>query len=124
MATARALQRRTDTPQSARFARSSPTPVEAPAPVEQLAVPARPAIESAAAPVPLVEGQAVSEVAHEAAAPEQAAPALSTTPRQNQFLVNLNQCSAEELAKIDGVGPVLAQRIIEFRKRAVTNLGG
>ena len=94
-----------------------PAAIEAPAPIEQPVIPAQLTAESPAIPAPVAEIPAeVSEVVHEAVPPaEQPVIAPSAAPTENKFLVNLNQCSAEELAKIDGVGPVLAQRIIEFR---------
>ncbi len=93
----------------------APAVTEAPAPVEQPAAPAEPVIESPVAAAPMAEVPAVSEVIHEVVTPERAAPAPSAAPRDSQFLVNLNNCTAEDLAKIEGIGPVLAQRIIEFR---------
>ena len=93
----------------------APEAVEAPAPVDQTAAPEEPVIESPIAPTPVAEVSAVSEVVHEMVTPEQAAPVPSAAPRESQFLVNLNNCTAEDLAKIEGIGPVLAQRIIEFR---------
>jgi competence ComEA-like helix-hairpin-helix protein len=33
----------------------------------------------------------------------------------NQCLININSCTAEDLTRIPGVGPALAQKIIEFR---------
>jgi competence ComEA-like helix-hairpin-helix protein len=90
---------------------------EVPAPIEQPVSPTESVPEPIAVPAPVAEIPAeVSEVVHEAVPPaEQPVVAPSAVPTENKFLVNLNQCSAEELAKIDGVGPVLAQRIIEFR---------
>ena len=95
----------------------APAPIEAPevvateeptAPIESVT---EPVIVPSAAEVPAVT-EAVTEVAPPT---EQPALAASAAPTENKFLVNLNQCTAEELAKIEGVGPVLAQRIIEFR---------
>lgn len=90
---------------------------EVSAPIEQPTPPTELVTEPVAVPAPVAEiPAAVSEVVHEAVPPaEQPVIAPSAAPTENKFLVNLNQCSAEELAKIDGVGPVLAQRIIEFR---------
>lgn len=33
----------------------------------------------------------------------------------NDFLINLNRCSFEELQQVDGVGPALAKRIVDYR---------
>jgi len=63
-------------------------------------------------PAPAVEAPA-NEVVHEVRAPEPTAPVSGTTP--NSFLAHLNSCTVEELARIEGVGPVVAQRIIESR---------
>jgi competence ComEA-like helix-hairpin-helix protein len=38
-----------------------------------------------------------------------------TPLEQNQFLININQCTAEDLTRVSGIGASLAQRIIEFR---------
>ena len=94
----------------------APAPVEVAASVEQPAIPAEPITELVAAPASVAEAPAGLEVVDELAAPsEPPAPAPSLPPTENKFLVNLNNCTAEDLAKIDGVDPVLAQRIIEFR---------
>ncbi|HUI07409.1 MAG TPA: helix-hairpin-helix domain-containing protein [Verrucomicrobiae bacterium] len=102
----------------------APATVETPSSVEQHTAPVEHAIETPAAPSPIAEVPAAPEVVHELEAPEEAAVAPSATspvtsprggPRESQFLVNLNKCTAEDLAKIEGIGPVLAQRIIEFR---------
>ena len=46
-----------------------------------------------------------------AAAPVHTAPAVKTVAK-----VNLNRASADELQMLPGVGPVLAQRMVEWRK--------
>jgi len=51
----------------------------------------------------------------EAQTPEPVTPTPGSGMTADQFLVNLNNCSVADLARIEGVGPVLAQRIIEFR---------
>jgi competence ComEA-like helix-hairpin-helix protein len=99
-------------------------PTPAPAPIEVSEVPSteQPAapIESVTEPVAITpsaaEIPAIPEAVTEVVPPvEQPALAASVAPTENKFLVNLNQCTADDLAKIEGVGPVLAQRIIEFR---------
>ena len=46
---------------------------------------------------------------------EPAAPAPTVGSTPDQVLANLNRWSLADLARIEGIGPVLAQRIIEFR---------
>ena len=88
-----------ETPEAAEVAQveETTTPTEAPAPVAET--------ESPAAP----------EFAQETQAPEPTVltPTAGTTP--DQFLVNLNNCSLADLARIEGIGPVRAQRIIAYR---------
>jgi competence protein ComEA len=85
-------------------------------PIEQPAAPIESVTELVAVPALTAEIQAVPEVVHEVVTPaEQPSGVSSVGPTENKFLVNLNQCTAEDLAKIEGVGPVLAQRIIDFR---------
>ena len=45
----------------------------------------------------------------------QAAPAPERASEQ-QALVNVNKANAQELESIRGIGPMLAQRIIQFRE--------
>jgi competence ComEA-like helix-hairpin-helix protein len=79
-----------------------PDPVtKAPAPVAQT-------------PAPVVEAP-VNEVVHEVPVTEPTAPVSSSAATWNLSLARLNSCTMEELARIEGVGPVAAQRIIEFR---------
>jgi competence ComEA-like helix-hairpin-helix protein len=102
-----------------------PVVIETPQAVEPPAVPAEPVEIAAAAetattpvePAPVAETPAPTapETAHEAETPELAAPAPSAGRTWNQFLVNFNNCTVADLARIEGIGPVLAQRIIEFR---------
>ena len=80
------------------FASAAPT-VETPAPVAET-------------PAPAVEAP-TKEVVHEVRAIEPTATASGTIP--NSFLAHLNSCTVEELAGIEGVGPVVAQRITESR---------
>ena len=47
----------------------------------------------------------------DSASPGQADPAESVS-----VIVNINSCSASELEALPGIGPVLAQRIIDYRE--------
>ena len=97
-----------------------PAPVE-PQLVEAAAEGATPAPEAteqpsiAAAPQPVEPAPAAPEVGHAAEAPEPPTPAPSAGTSSDQFLVNLNNCNLADLARIEGIGPDLAHRIIEFR---------
>jgi competence protein ComEA len=97
--------------------------VEPPEPIELIAASAEPASIApiaetarpvAKAPAPVAEAPA-NEAVHEVQAAEPTAPVSSTVPTPNSSLARLNSCTVEELASIEGVGPVAAQRIIEFR---------
>jgi competence protein ComEA len=94
----------------------APTAIEATVPTEQPAAPIESTTEPVVVSAPTAEIPAVPEIVHEVMTPvEQPAATPSAAPTENKFLLNLNQCTAEDLAKVEGVGPVLAQRIIEFR---------
>ncbi|HXI83749.1 MAG TPA: helix-hairpin-helix domain-containing protein [Verrucomicrobiae bacterium] len=86
------------------FAETSEPVTETPAPVAE-------------APTPVVEttAPATPEIVHEVQAAEPTAPAPSAAPAPNSFLAHLNSRTVEELARIEGVGPVVAQRIVESR---------
>jgi competence ComEA-like helix-hairpin-helix protein len=84
-------------------------PVVIPAPVIETPTPV------AQTPAPVAKAP-VNEIVHEVELPEPTAvPVSSTTPTPNSSLARLNSCTMEELARIEGVGAVAAQRIIEFR---------
>jgi competence ComEA-like helix-hairpin-helix protein len=106
--------------------------VEAPEPTEQIAAitepvtvaPVQQTVAPVASPSPITEAPApvaktpapVAEVpANEVVREVQTAPVSTPTLTPNSLLARLNSCTVEELARIEGVGPVAAQRIIEFR---------
>ena len=106
-------------------AAEQPVVIEPPQGVEPPAVPAEPVEIAAAAeiattpvePAPVAETLAPTtpETAPEAETPEPTAPAPRAGRTWDQVLVNINNCTVADLARIEGIGPVLAQRIIEFR---------
>ncbi len=69
----------------------------------------------AEAPQRVESAPAAPEIVHETQVSESPVPTPSAGTTSDQFLVNLNNCTLADLAKIEGIGPVLAQRIIEFR---------
>jgi len=89
----------------------APIVVETPVPVAETPAPV------AEAPTPVAEttAPATPEIVHEVQTPEPTAPLPNVAPARNSFLANLNSCTVEELARIEGIGPDLAQRIVEFR---------
>ena len=119
------------------FAEKQPAPPapEAPATIlaERIAPPPAPAAEAipetifaerAAAPAPPpppppVETPVAAEVPEEVEAalvtPETAeAPAAFD---EHKSLININRCTVDDLLTIEGIGPALARRIIEFREK-------
>jgi competence ComEA-like helix-hairpin-helix protein len=48
-------------------------------------------------------------------APPSAAASISSP--QNEELININAASVEELQRLPGIGPTLASRIVEHRRR-------
>ncbi len=101
-----------------------PVAIEMPQAVEPPAAPAEPVEIAAAAettttppeqPALVAETPAASEAVLKAETPEPTALAPITGHAPGQFLVNFNTCTVADLARIEGIGPVLAQHIIEFR---------
>jgi len=96
----------------------------APVAIEPPAAPAEP-VEIAATvetttttpeqPALVAETPAASEAVLKAETPEPTALAPIAGRTADQFLVNFNTCTVADLARIEGIGPVLAQHIIEFR---------
>ncbi len=67
-------------------------------------------------PVPKEEIRQAEPVQPSAAQIPAASPAVATAPAKSSSKVNLNRASADELQSLPGVGPVLAQRMVEWRK--------
>jgi competence protein ComEA len=44
-------------------------------------------------------------------------PAAASHPPQNEERININTASIEQLQRLPGVGPALASRIVEHRRR-------
>ncbi len=69
---------------------------------------------------PLVDGQhihipAKEIIFQEIPAAENSAPNKSAKFAQNNSLININTADKDELTKLRGVGPVIADRILEYR---------
>ena len=69
---------------------------------------------------PLVDGQhihipAKEIIFQEIPAVENSAPNKSAKFAQNNSLININTADKDELTKLRGVGPVIADRILEYR---------
>ena len=56
----------------------------------------------------------IQTVAEEQTQEEQ--PAAETEPETTRKLVNINTATLEELQELPGIGPTLAQRILDYRK--------
>lgn len=70
---------------------------------------------------PLVDGQhihipAKEIIFQEIPVAENSAPNKSAKFAQNNSLININTADKEELTKLRGVGPVIADRILEYRQ--------
>lgn len=92
------------------------TEAEAAAPVvteQPVTAEAQTTTEQVVAPSPAAE--TAPEAEQEAQVSEPAAPVPSVGSTPAQVLANLNRWSIADLARIEGIGPVLAQRIIEYR---------
>jgi competence protein ComEA len=88
---------------------------EPPKPLAEVA----PDVTPVAEPTPSVAADPAFHAPAQAAAPlEATAGAQRPLPasESDKYLININQCTAEDLIRIPGVGPALAQRIIEFRR--------
>jgi competence protein ComEA len=104
----------------------SVSPVMAETPSPETIVPTEPI-----KPTPLLES-ASTVVAEETPSPSAVEPALPIMPAPmvpgrtfgvmtlggiegQRYLINLNSCSAADLTRIRGIGPVMAKRLVEFR---------
>ena len=93
----------------------APEPPAAPAEPVEVAASTEATTTPAEQPALATETPPPAEAAHETETPESAVPAFIAGHTPGQFLVNLNNCTVADLARIEGIGPNLAQRIIEFR---------
>jgi len=67
-------------------------------------------------PVPKEEARQAESVQPIATQVPAASPVTAAAPAKADSKVNLNRASADELQALPGVGPVLAQRMVEWRK--------
>ncbi|MGD0061344.1 MAG: helix-hairpin-helix domain-containing protein [Verrucomicrobiia bacterium] len=107
---------------AAQAATPAPVATEQPVPAEtQQSIEQTVAIPQPAEVAPIGESvtppdeTTTTEAGQDVQAPEPAVPASTVGSTPDQVLANLNRWSLADLARIEGIGPVLAQRIIEFR---------
>ena len=67
-------------------------------------------------PVPKEEVRQAEPIQPIATQVPAASPVTAAAPAKADSKVNLNRASADELQALPGVGPVLAQRMVEWRK--------
>jgi len=67
-------------------------------------------------PVPKEETRQAEPVQPIATRVPAASPVATTAPVKSVSKVNLNRASADELQVLPGIGPVLAQRMVDWRK--------
>lgn len=67
-------------------------------------------------PVPKEENRHGEPVQPAATQVSESSPVMATAPTKVESKVNLNHASVDELQALPGVGPVLAQRMVEWRK--------
>ncbi|MGD1019983.1 MAG: helix-hairpin-helix domain-containing protein [Verrucomicrobiia bacterium] len=96
-------------------AAEQPVTAQTPPTIEQVVATPPPAevapIEESVTP----PAETTMEDGQEAQVPEPATPAPTVGSTTDQVLANLNRWSLADLARIEGIDPILAQRIIEFR---------
>jgi competence protein ComEA len=101
----------------------TPAPVAAEQPVaaevqqtiEQVAIPPQASEQASVEDSDTTPDETTTEAEQEVRVPEPAASASTVGSTPDQVLANLNRWGLADLARIEGIGPVLAQRIIEFR---------
>ncbi|MBI4522131.1 MAG: helix-hairpin-helix domain-containing protein [Gemmatimonadetes bacterium] len=64
-----------------------------------------------------VNGRAGATTSSRQTGRQRASPNLAASPRPNTGPLDLNRASADELSRLPGIGPTLAARIVEARKR-------
>jgi competence protein ComEA len=104
---------------------ASSQPPVVPEPGEQAVTEQPPTVEASEATEQVVaptaeeaeaeDSDTAPEVAEESQISEPAAPVPVAGSTPDQVLANLNRWSIADLARIDGISPVVAERIIEFR---------